>query len=255
MHGRREQAVVVVGHGSRLPAVRADLAELARAVSALSGIPIVEPCGLAELTQTLDRLAGQGSSEILVQPYFLGMVGALALRIRERLQRWADGHPSVRISLGQALGDHPLVTDAICDSALRCLAGKKGTVVLVGHGSPDPAWSGALHAQVSRLDQRGVFGRVIAAFLDHEAPGLKKALDGLDGEVAVVPFFLGRGLHTSVELPALLRGHGERLHLARFWADDPRLARAVAERIRPIRPSWILPRVWGNHRRPRREGL
>jgi sirohydrochlorin ferrochelatase len=217
--------------------VRADLAELARAVSAITGISVVEPSGQAELSETLDRLANRGASEILVQPYFLGLVGTLALRLRERLERWADCHPGVGLSLGAPLGEHPLVTAAIRDSALQCLAGRKGTVVLVGHGSPDPAWSHSLQAQRRRLERLGVFQRVIAAFLAHQAPGLEETLTGLDGEVAVVPFFLSRGLHTSVELPELLDRHREGLHLARFWADDPRIARAVAERIRPTRLS------------------
>jgi sirohydrochlorin ferrochelatase len=233
MHGRPEQAVVVVGHGSRVPAVRSDLAELARAVSAITGLEVVEPSGQAELTETLDRLAGGRASEILVQPYFLGLVGALAVRLRERLQCWTDGHPGVRLSVGQPIGDHPLVAAAICDSAMHCLAGTKGTVVLVGHGSPDPAWSRSLHAQVSRLERFGVFERIIAAFLAHQAPGLEETLDGLEGKVAVVPFFLSRGLHTSVELPELVDRHRERVQLASFWADDPRIALAVADRIRP----------------------
>jgi sirohydrochlorin ferrochelatase len=235
MRGRPEHAVVVVGHGSQLPAVRSDLAELARAVSVITGLPVVEPSGQADLTETLDRLAGDGASEILVQPYFLGLVGALAARLRERLQRWADGHPRVRISFGQPLGDHPLVTAAICDSAWQCLGGRKGTLVLVGHGSPDPAWSRSLHSQVSRLQRLGVFDRVIAAFLAHQAPGLEETLHALEEEVAVVPFFLSRGLHTSVELPERVDRRRERVHLARFWADDPRIALAVAERIRLTR--------------------
>ena len=241
MHGRPEHAVVVVGHGSRLPAVRSDLAELARAVSAITGLRVVEPSGQADLTETLDRLAGQGASEILVQPYFLGLVGALAARLRERLQRWADDHPGVPISLGQPLGDHALVTAAICDSALQCLGGRKGTVVLVGHGSPDPEWSRCLHAQASDLERLGAFERVIAAFLGHQAPGLEETLDVLEEEVAVVPFFLSRGLHTSVELPERVGRHRERMHLARFWADDPRIALAVAERIRLALRSGLFP--------------
>ncbi|HEY1908053.1 MAG TPA: CbiX/SirB N-terminal domain-containing protein [Myxococcaceae bacterium] len=235
MSGRRDPAVVIVGHGSRLPAVGADLARLARTVAAITGFPVVEPSGQADLTETLDRLA-LDASEILVQPYFLGMVGALALRLRERLERWADGHPAVRISLGEPLGDHTLVTAAIRDSALQCLAGSKGTVVVVGHGSPDPAWSQSLHVQVRRLEEAGGFERVIAVFLAHQTPRLEEALDRIDGEVAVVPFFLGRGLHTSVELPELLDARRERLHLARFWADDPRIARAVAGQLSLARP-------------------
>jgi sirohydrochlorin ferrochelatase len=213
--------------------VRSDLAELARSVSALTGLPAIEPSGQAELVETLDRVAAQRASEILVQPYFLGGVGALAVRLRERLQRWSEGHPGVRVSLGEPLGDHPLVTATLCDSALQCLAGRKGTVVLVGHGSPDPAWSRSICLHVRRLERLGVFERVIAAFLAHQAPGLEEALNGLEGEVAVVPFFLSRGHHTSVELPGLLDRRCEGLHLARFWADDPRIARAVAERIQP----------------------
>jgi len=242
MLGRREPAVVIVGHGSRLPAVKTDLVRLAQAVGAITGLPVVEPCGQADLTETLDRLALKSASEIVAQPYFLGMVGALAQRIRERLQRWADTHPGTRISLGRPLGDHPLVTTAISESGLRCLAGRRGTVVLVGHGSPDPAWSRSLQAQVGRLEELAVFERVHAAFLAHESPTLEEALHGLDGEVAVVPFFLGRGLHTSVELPALLGPHRERVRLAGFWADDPRMALAVAERIRLTRRSgWVFP--------------
>ena len=233
MHGRPDRAVVVVGHGSRLPAVRSDLAGLARAVSANTGLRMVEPSGQAELTETLERLAGQGAPEILVQPYFLGLVGALAVRLRERLQRWAEGHPGLRISPGQPLGDHPLVGAAIGDSALQCLAGRRGTVVVVGHGSPDPGWSRSLHAQASRLERSGLFEHVIAAVLAHQAPGLEETLDVLEGEVVVVPFFLSRGFHTSVELPELVDRHRERVHLAPFWADDPRIALAVAERIQP----------------------
>lgn len=241
MHARPEPAVVIVGHGSRLPAVGRDLARLARTVAALTGLPIVEPSGQTDLTEALDRLALEGASEILVQPYFLGMVGALALRLRERLWRWADDHPGTRLSLGRPLGDHPFVTAAISESALRCLARRRGTVVLVGHGSPDPGWARSLHAQVGRLEALAVFERVIAAFLAHQSPTLEEALRGLEEEVAVVPFFLGRGLHTSVELPALLGPQRARMHLARFWGDDPRIALAVAERIRLALRSGLFP--------------
>jgi sirohydrochlorin ferrochelatase len=214
--------------------VKADLAELARAVSKLTGLPDVEPSGQADLTETLDRAAAHGAVENIVQPYFLGMVGALALRLRERLRCWEHAHVGLRVSLGEPLGDHPLVTAAIRDTALRCLSGRKGALVLVGHGSPDPAWSRSLHAQVSRLERLRLFERVIAAFLAHEGPGVEETLQGLRGEVAVVPFFLSRGFHTSVELPQLLDGARRprcRLHLAPFWADDTRIALAVAERI------------------------
>ena len=225
--------MVLVGHGSRLPAVKADLARLARTVSGLTGLD-VEPSGQADLTETLDRLVAQGPSEIIVQPYFLGLVGALALRLRERIRRWESAYVGFKVSLGEPIGDHPFLTAAIGDSALRCLAGRKGALVLVGHGSPDPGWSRSLHAQVSRLQRLGLFERVLPAFLAHEGPRLEEALHGLRGEVAVVPFFLSRGFHTSVELPQLLDGAGRpssRPRLAPFWASDPRIAHAVAQRL------------------------
>jgi sirohydrochlorin ferrochelatase len=233
-------AVLLVGYGSRRPGVEADLARLAGAVAAMANLSWVEPCRLGELGARLERCAEQGAREICVQPFFLGMVGELASRLRQTVSRWQATSPQVWVRVGEALGNHPLLTRCIRDTALDALGGRAGSLVLVGHGSPDPEWSTAVHAQVNRLRSESHFDDVRPAFLDHEEPRLEAVLDELCGQVVVVPFFLSRGVHTSVELPTLVAGAHrptDRIRLAHAWGDDPRIALAVADRVTRLPPG------------------
>jgi len=228
------RAVVLVGNGSRVASVRTELVALARTVSRLTGISNVVSCTETDLKLALDQFAALGVADIHVQPYFLGLVGKLASRLHERARSWERTHAGQRVSIGEPLGDHPLISDAVRDAASRCLLGRQGTLVLVGHGSPEPAWSRSLYIQARRLERLGVFKRVLPTFLAHEEPSLEGTVEGLRGEVAIVPFFLTRGVHTSIEIPqviARLRPPLAHLQLAPPWADDPRIALAVAARI------------------------
>jgi sirohydrochlorin ferrochelatase len=239
-----DAVLVLVGHGSRLPGVDADLAALARAVASSAGFPTVEACRLADLVPALDRCAAGGAHLICVQPIFLSMVGELASKLRGQARAFQAAHPAVRIAVGEGLGEHSLLTEALRDSALQALSGVRGAVVLVGHGSPAPGWGEALLFQAERLRRVGVFDEVLPAFLDHEQPSLGDVLEGLgDEEVVIVPFFLSRGAHLTRELPSLLcrlQHPTGRVRLAPFWAADPRLALAVADQAQrlPTSLSW-----------------
>jgi len=230
---RAAPAVLLVGHGSRLPSVKGDLARLAAEVGRLAGVEI-EPCGLGTLGSALDRCAERGARQVLVQPHFLGFSGALASRLEALARGWRRADAGRRIEVGRTPGDHPLLTDLVRDGGLRALGGRRGTLLLAGHGSPEPGWSETMTGQARRLRALGVFDQVVAAFLEHEEPLLEDVLEELCGEVAVVAFFLSRGIHTSLEVPVIVeaaRRPGIELRLAPFWGDDPRIAVAVAERV------------------------
>ncbi|MFJ1758299.1 sirohydrochlorin chelatase [Kitasatospora sp. NPDC088134] len=116
---------------------------------------------------------------------------------------------------------------------LRVLhAARRPALVLVAHGSHDPAAAaeiGLLHARVRRarpeLDVR-------LAHLGLNDPRLPEVLDGLSGRVVLVPLLLGRGYHSKTDIPRTLAEAG---HLAGQCAaplgPDPLLTEALADRL------------------------
>ncbi|RAJ42654.1 sirohydrochlorin ferrochelatase [Kitasatospora sp. SolWspMP-SS2h] len=116
---------------------------------------------------------------------------------------------------------------------LRVLhAARRPALVLVAHGSHDPAASaelGRLHARLRRarpeLDIR-------LGHLGLNDPLLPEVLDELSGRVVLVPLLLSRGYHSKTDIPRVLSAAP---HLAGECAPplgpDPLLTAALADRL------------------------
>ncbi|WP_282205655.1 sirohydrochlorin chelatase [Kitasatospora fiedleri] len=116
---------------------------------------------------------------------------------------------------------------------LRVLhAARRPALVLVAHGSHDPAASaelGRLHARLRRarpeLDIR-------LGHLGLNDPLLPEVLDELSGRVVLVPLLLSRGYHSKADIPRVLSAAP---HLAGECAPplgpDPLLTAALADRL------------------------
>lgn len=74
-------------------------------------------------------------------------------------------------------------------------------VVLLAHGSPDPRSGDAVRRTAKEMTAH-LRTPVVAAFLDHEGPGLAAAVDGIAGEVVVLPLLLSSAFHARVDVPA-----------------------------------------------------
>ena len=107
-------------------------------------------------------------------------------------------------------------------------------LLAVAHGSRDPAAKECVLSLTGRVARLANGTRVEAAFVQHEKPSLTTALagavteEGADG-VAVVPLLLSSGYHLSFDITAAARA--ARVPVARPLGPDPRLVRALADRL------------------------
>jgi sirohydrochlorin cobaltochelatase len=82
-------------------------------------------------------------------------------------------------------------------------------LVLLAHGSRDPAWVAPFERIAARVRETGTdAGEVALAYLEHARPDLAEAVDAVVARgarrVRVVPLFLGVGGHVRKDVPALV---------------------------------------------------
>lgn len=111
-------AVVLVDHGSRLPAANEVAASLGRALAARARVPVeVAHLELAppDVATAIERCVSAGAREIVVLPLFLAP-GRHSTRDLPALAREAElRHPGVSVRCAEPLGDHPALLDALAD--------------------------------------------------------------------------------------------------------------------------------------------
>ncbi len=102
-------------------------------------------------------------------------------------------------------------------------------LILLAHGSRDPAWSLPLAALADALAARDVELDVRVAYVEIQAPLLAQVIDELATaatDIDVLPVFWAAGGHVARDLPVLL---------------DDALARHPALRLRALPPLSELP--------------
>ncbi|RZS34906.1 sirohydrochlorin ferrochelatase [Herbihabitans rhizosphaerae] len=109
-----------------------------------------------------------------------------------------------------------------------------GTLVLVAHGTRDPAGASTVDSitDAVRHRLRGVTVRV--AYADVRAPDVTAVLREVPGPAVVVPMFLARGYHVRADVPAQLvaagRSSGD-TRLTDAIGTDRRLVAAAHDRL------------------------
>ena len=112
-------------------------------------------------------------------------------------------------------------------------------IVLLAHGSPDPAWAGPARATVRALQERVGVVPVRLAVLSGE-PAIDPTVDALvkagHTTIAILPLLLsGGGRHLTEDIPACVEAQRGRHPKVRFESppralgDDPAVAAALAE--------------------------
>jgi sirohydrochlorin ferrochelatase len=103
------------------------------------------------------------------------------------------------------------------------------TLVLVAHGTRDPAGVGVVDELAGRVRARLPGVAVEVAYADVCGPTVDSVLRTLRGPAVVVPAFLSAGYHVRADLPAQVRG---RALLAHPLGPAPTLIAAVHDRLR-----------------------
>jgi sirohydrochlorin ferrochelatase len=112
-------------------------------------------------------------------------------------------------------------------------------VLMVAHGSPDPAANEPVAAVAAMVAAEGGFGAVSVGYLGLNAPLLPAAIDALlaagHAHVVVAPYLLQLGGHAAEDVPqavaeARARHPAARIVLAAHLGYDPLLAEVLAAR-------------------------
>jgi sirohydrochlorin cobaltochelatase len=84
----------------------------------------------------------------------------------------------------------------------------QSALLLLAHGSRDPAWAQPFETLRERLEQRLPGTPVRLAFLEHMSPSLPEAIGALADlgveRITVLPLLMAQGTHLRLELPRLV---------------------------------------------------
>ena len=110
-------AIILLGHGSRLPDSGQAMEKVARLLKEKFGHSTVE-IGHMSLQQpdfesVLSCCISKGADHVVVIPYFLHEGVHMREDIPHMMQEFAKAHPGVRLVLGKGLGFDPLIADIL----------------------------------------------------------------------------------------------------------------------------------------------
>nr|WP_042189858.1 sirohydrochlorin chelatase [Kibdelosporangium sp. MJ126-NF4]CEL18929.1 Sirohydrochlorin ferrochelatase [Kibdelosporangium sp. MJ126-NF4]CTQ95268.1 Sirohydrochlorin ferrochelatase (EC 4.99.1.4) [Kibdelosporangium sp. MJ126-NF4] len=112
------------------------------------------------------------------------------------------------------------------------------TLVLVAHGTRDPAGSWVVHELAEQVRVRLPDVAVRIAFADVRSPNVTDVLRTVHGPAVVVPAFLASGYHVRVDIPGQVAESG---HPSTVTTDPfgpaPSLVAAVRERL--VEAGWV----------------
>ena len=104
----RDETIILMGHGSRVPGAGRDMEEVAQHLKDKYGYPRVEICFISRLgphfPEIFEKCVNQGAKKVLAIPYFLHEGLHLLLDIPEMMQKEAKRFPHVKLMLGRSLG-------------------------------------------------------------------------------------------------------------------------------------------------------
>jgi sirohydrochlorin ferrochelatase len=109
------KAVILLGHGSRLPEASQSMQRVAHQLRALYGYAQVVVCHMElaspNLNDAFDECVASGQRDIVILPYFLHAGVHLTQDIPEMVEALRLRHPNTRVVIGPHLGfDESLVS-------------------------------------------------------------------------------------------------------------------------------------------------
>ncbi|ELZ04074.1 cobalamin biosynthesis CbiX protein [Natrialba chahannaoensis JCM 10990] len=206
-----DEAVLLVGHGSRREKSNEQVRELAAGLESRLEIPVdaaflelAEPAideALAELAAVTSRVTVVHCS-LFAASHVKNDVPLAVEHVR------AEHGQELEIDVGAHLGIHPAILDLLDDRAAAVesdLGVERATddvaVVLCARGSSDPDSNGDVHKLARLLYEGREFDRVEATFVGVTDPQLEETLHGLSKHrpdaVVVLPYMLGDGVLTG----------------------------------------------------------
>ncbi|NHN63857.1 ferredoxin [Haloarcula sp. JP-Z28] len=205
-----DEAVLLVGHGSRREKSNEQVRDLAVELEGRLGIPV--DAAFLELAEPAidEAIAGLARAVSQVSVVHLSLFAASHVKndVPLAVEQAREAHPELTINNGAHLGVHPALLDLLDDRAAAVEA-ELGVdreeddvaAVVCARGSSDPDANADVH-KLSRLLYEGrEFSRVEASFIGVTEPLLDDTLHDIaktrPDAVVVIPYMLGDGVLTG----------------------------------------------------------
>jgi len=198
------QAVLYVGHGSRIKAGVEEATQFIERCKSLIDVPIQEICFLElakpNIAAGIAMCVASGATHITVVPILLLTANHakedIPLEIETGMKKYAD----VSFTYGSAFGIQSKIIDSLNERMLeqRTAIANDASVLLVGRGSSDPAVKQDLTKIAQLLKEKYVLNQVDVCFLYGAKPSFDEALlklkQGANGQVFIIPYLLFTGI-------------------------------------------------------------
>jgi sirohydrochlorin ferrochelatase/(2Fe-2S) ferredoxin len=251
-----DDAVLLVGHGSRREKSNEQVRELAAKLEPELGVPVdVAYLELAEpaIPDAIETLA-PACRTLTVVPLSLFAASHVKNDVPLAVQTARAEHDDLTITYGSHLGVHPSLVDLL-DERVRAVEADLGVdrevddvaVVVCARGSSDPDSNADVHKLARLLYEGREFDRVEASFIGVTTPLLDDTLHTVTKDrpdaVVVVPYMLGDGTLTGRirdrtdefddEYPYVAAAAGDPL------GTDDRVVDVLADRFREARSDSV----------------
>ena len=121
-----KEAVVLLGHGSRVPMAGRAMERVAARLRELGTFALVEVCHMSmqepTLADALEQCSKAGASKVVVVPYFLHEGAHIREDIPGMLREKAAEYPDMTLILGKCLGYDESLVDLVERRAMESLA-------------------------------------------------------------------------------------------------------------------------------------
>jgi len=207
--GFDDEAVLLIGHGSRREKSNEQVRKLAAGLESRLGIPV--DAAFLELAEPSIDEAFAGLAPVADQVTVVHCSLFAASHVKNDVPlaiEQARAEHDIAINNGAHLGVHPAILDLLDDRAAAVerelgvdRAEDDVAVVVCGRGSSDPDANGDVHKLARLLFEGRDFDRVEATFIGVTEPTLEDTLHGLSKHrpdaVVVLPYMLGDGVLTQ----------------------------------------------------------
>lgn len=117
MSGNNDEAVILLGHGSRVPGAGKNMEEVAQRLRELGCYGAVETCYMERLgphlPEALEICVKSGARRIILIPYFLHMGLHTRVDIPNMMRGEAEKYPHVTLIFGKNLGYDELILELV----------------------------------------------------------------------------------------------------------------------------------------------
>ena len=205
-----DEAILLVGHGSRREKSNEQVRELAAQLEGRLGIPV--DAAFLELAEPAidDAISGLAATVSQVTVVHLSLFAASHVKndVPLAVTQARERHPELTVNNGAHLGVHPALLSLLDDRAAAVEAelgvdreDDDVAVVVCARGSSDPDANADVHKLARLLYEGRGFDRVEASFIGVTEPLLDETLHDMaktrPDAVVVLPYMLGDGVLTG----------------------------------------------------------